>query len=500
MLLGCARVQGGADTPPGAGGAAGSKTDVGARPAACGDAQVDAQAGEVCDDGNTKSGDGCSSDCKTIEKDYACPTAGKPCTYLVRCGDGVLGGIEQCDPPNVGHGCSTDCRIEPGYVCSLPPTPANPSQPSTCHKTVCGDGVREGAEACDDGNVIDGDGCASSCTFEPNCTSGTCASKCGDGLKLPPEGCDDGNTADADGCSHDCMVEDGFTCTDSTMSPPSRLNLAVTFRDFVSFPVWTTPRHPDFEAFAGEDVTANLLKTALDANGKPVMDGRCAQGNVLAAQCPYGQQLTTTANFNQWYRDVSGVNLALASTLLLAQQAGGSYVFDSGNRGFYPVDNKGWTVTNPAMEDVATASADVNDGRDHDFGFTTEIHYFFQYRGGETLTFSGDDDLWIFVNRRLALDLGGLHHRIERSLAIATSAAALGLTVGGLYEIALFHAERHSDASNFKLTLTGFAPTTSSCRSACGDGVVAANEQCDDGNNTDDDGCSHDCKIEVVVR
>jgi len=206
MLLGCARVQGGADTPPGAGGAAGSKTDVGARPAACGDAQVDAQAGEVCDDGNTKSGDGCSSDCKTIEKDYACPTAGKPCTYLVRCGDGVLGGIEQCDPPNVGHGCSTDCRIEPGYVCSLPPTPANPSQPSTCHKTVCGDGVREGAEACDDGNVIDGDGCASSCTFEPNCTSGTCASKCGDGLKLPPEGCDDGNTADADGCSHDCMV------------------------------------------------------------------------------------------------------------------------------------------------------------------------------------------------------------------------------------------------------------------------------------------------------
>jgi fibro-slime domain-containing protein len=491
---------GGSGGSGGAGSACDTNAGAASCPARCGDGKVDAQAGEACDDGNTRSGDGCSSDCKAIEKDYACPKPGSPCTYLVRCGDGVLGGIEQCDPPNVGRGCSADCRIEPGYVCSLPPTPPTPSQPSTCRRTVCGDGTREGAEACDDGNRIDGDGCSSSCTFEPDCSSGTCASRCGDGLKLPPEGCDDGNTADGDGCSHDCMVEAGFTCTDSTMGLPPQLNLAVSFRDFVSFPAWTTPRHPDFEAFAGDDVTTNLVKPMLDANGKPVMDGRCAQGNVQAAQCPYGQQLTTTANFNQWYRDVSGANLAIAGTLLLTQQAGGPYVFDSGNVGFYPVDNKGWTVTTPPMEDTAIASADVNDGRAHDFGFTTEVHYFFQYRGGETLTFSGDDDLWIFVNRRLALDLGGLHHRIEKSLAVAQSATALGLTTGGLYEIALFHAERHSDASNFKLTLTGFAPTTSSCQSACGDGVLAANEQCDDGNNLDGDGCSHDCKIGVVVR
>ena len=85
---------------------------------------------------------------------------------------------------------------------------------------------------------------------------------------------------------------------------------------------------------------------------------------------------------------------------------------------------------------------------------------FFQYRGGESLTFSGDDDVWIFVNRRLALDLGGLHTRTERTLVVDQSAAALGLTVGGLFEVALFHAERHSAGSNFKLTLTGFTPTS----------------------------------------
>lgn len=463
----------------------------------CGDGAVQMALGEVCDDGNIKSGDGCSGDCKTVEKDYACPQAGVPCTYLVRCGDGVLGGIEQCDPPHPGAGCAADCRLEHGFVCDPPPTPPAPSVPSACHATICGDGVKEGTEACDDHAAIDGDGCSSTCALEPDCSSGTCVSKCGDGLKLAPEACDDGNTVDGDGCTHDCQIEAGFTCMDSTASLQASLNLAVTFRDFISFPEGDGVRHPDFEAdFAGMDVTTGLVQAALDGDGKPVMDGRCAAAGV-SAQCPYGQQLTSVANFGQWYHDVSGVNLPIPSALLLPQRAGGAYVFDSGGNGFYPIDGKGWTATSPAREAVEMADPTVNDGGYHDFGFTTEVRYFFQYRGGETLAFSGDDDLWIFLNRRLALDLGGLHPRTERSISIDASAAALGLTAGGIYEIALFHAERHSAGSNFKLTLTGFAPTSSTCRSACGDGVRAANEQCDDGNNVDGDGCSHACRIEI---
>lgn len=478
---------------PTTGGAGGSTAAV------CGDGVLQSARGEVCDDGNTKSGDGCAGDCKTIEKDYACPTPGKPCTYLVKCGDGVLGGIEQCDPPNPGHGCTSDCRLEPGFVCNAPPAPPAPTVPATCHQTVCGDGVREGTEACDDKNTVDGDGCSSTCTLEPDCGTGTCVTKCGDGIKQGTEACDDGNTVDGDGCSHDCLVESGFSCADATPALPPSLNLAVTFRDFISFPLGSAVRHPDFEAaFSGMDVTPNLVQSMLDATGLPVMDGRCAQAGVTA-QCPYGQQLTSTANFNQWYRDVSGVNLDIPSTLLLTKQGAGSYVFDSGNAGFYPIDNKGWTVTTPPQEDVAMADPVINDGGDHDFGFTTEVRYFFQYRGGETLSFSGDDDLWIFLNGQLAIDLGGLHTRTQRSLAVDDAAATLGLTIGGIYEIALFHAERHSTGSNFKLTLTGFAPTTSTCRSACGDGVKAADEQCDDGNNVDGDGCSHDCKVEIII-
>jgi fibro-slime domain-containing protein len=149
-------------------------------------------------------------------------------------------------------------------------------------------------------------------------------------------------------------------------------------------------------------------------------------------------------------------------------------------------------------ETVVNADATVNDGAPHNFGFTTEIRYFFQYRGGESLAFSGDDDFWIFINRTLALDIGGLHPRTQGTLQLDKAAATLGLTPGGLYEIAFFHAERHSAGSNFKLTLTGFAPTSSTCRSTCGDGILASNEQCDDSNTSDGDGCSHDCRIENI--
>jgi fibro-slime domain-containing protein len=468
-----------------------------AEAARCGDGRIDSALGEICDDGNPKSGDGCGADCH-VEKDFDCPQAGKPCVYLVRCGDGMLGGIEQCDPPAVGAGCSATCKLEPGYVCDAPPAPPDPTKPAACHRTVCGDSKKEGTEACDDGNTIDGDGCSGDCTLEPDCGTGTCVSACGDAVKLAPEECDDGNTKDGDGCSHDCLLETGFTCTDAPASPPGQLNLRVVYRDFVSFPLGGSTRHPDFEIFAGMGITPLLVKPMLDATGKPVMDGRCAQPGVTAA-CPYDQQLASQASFNQWYHDTASVNVAIPGALLLAQAAtpSGSYVYDSGTRGFYPIDNQGWVMA--GREDVAVADPVINDGRSHNFGFTTEIHYFFQYRGGESLTFSGDDDVWIFVNRRLALDLGGLHTRTERTLAVDQSAAALGLTVGGLYEVALFHAERHSTGSNFKLTLTGFAPTSSTCASACGDGKLAATEECDDGNRVSGDGCSSDCRHEIIV-
>ncbi len=72
---------------------------------------------------------------------------------LTDCGNGIMEGNEQCDDGNSGSGdgCSSLCRIEDGYECS--------GTPSVC-RTVCGDGMVAGNEQCD-GDNLSGQGCHS---------------------------------------------------------------------------------------------------------------------------------------------------------------------------------------------------------------------------------------------------------------------------------------------------------------------------------------------------
>lgn len=459
---------------------------------------------EQCDDGNTVGTDGCTATC-TVTTGWVCPEPGRAC--IPRCGDGKLTGYEQCEAATAGGalptGCNSACLLNAGYYCTSTAGTIGPSnQPvilSACipgtstHRILqpkCVNGAKEPGESCDDNNQVSGDGCTAQCKLEPSCGTGTCVNRCGDGFKLGTEACDDGNTESGDGCSASCNVESAWTCADNTAGAPANLVLKVTYRDVLSRPRSGYTRHPDFESMSGSDVTPNLVKSTLDTDGKPEFNGRCCDkaadptycpNGVVSGECPYDQQLTTRANFRQWYRDVTNVTYPIVSTMTLPRQANGSYVFDSGTVGLYPIDDLGWNLPTALREDKATADASVNDGKPHNFGFTSEVRYFFQYKGGESLTFSGDDDVWVFINRRLALDVGGLHPREERTVALNSVATSVGIDIGGLYEIALFHAERHTGASNFKLTLTGFLPAYSQCTPRCGDGVILPGELCDDG-------------------
>ena len=128
------------------------------------------------------------------------------------CGNGVLETGEICDDGNTrdGDGCSSVCYRETGYEC--------PMAGSSCIKTggKCGDGVLDPGEQCDDGNRREGDGCSSICEKEgvPIIVPPEQTTHCGNGTTEPNlgEACDDYNTDDLDGCSHDCQVEDGWTC------------------------------------------------------------------------------------------------------------------------------------------------------------------------------------------------------------------------------------------------------------------------------------------------
>ena len=218
--------------------------------------------------------------------------------------------------------------------------------------------------------------------------------------------------------------------------------LDVLYRDF-------NESHPDFEmpSFAGDVVRRGLVEVTLGPDQKPVFKDRVGHpalaGSPTAIDSdwqPTQPVIASAASFNQWYNS-SDVNRALPKKLALTESSPGSGTFGYDSSMFFPLaPEEGFGIT-PKANDMGM-----------NFLFTTEIHVQFQYTATQKFTFRGDDDMWIFVNGQLALDLGSMHGPEEGTIDFDAQAASLNITVGGYYAMDIFHAERHMRGSNFKIT------------------------------------------------
>jgi fibro-slime domain-containing protein len=208
-------------------------------------------------------------------------------------------------------------------------------------------------------------------------------------------------------------------------------------RDFINFPgnlsteqkALVTYASPDFGTYCCS-VQERMVLPDLGADDKPVYSSVGATSNP--------QMMTSEADFNKWYNDVENFNIPYYVAFHFEDNGSGVFTFSAATDTvqYLPLDNMGWGN---------------DENTDHNYRFTTEIHTQFRYQGGEVFSFSGDDDLWVFINKKLAIDIGGVHVAVTKSVNLDDQASALGLTVGNVYSMDLFGAERYGTGSNFHI-------------------------------------------------
>ena len=182
-----------------------------------------------------------------------------------------------------------------------------------------------------------------------------------------------------------------------------------------------TPANPDFEHGCCGVVTGIVA---------PTLSGPAP--SLAAGWTPGYGFVTSTASFAEWWADSTP---SLSYAITLDETAPGSGVYAYSNSAFFPID--GQLLGNYG-------------GSGHNYHFTYAIHAQFGYTAGagQVFTFGGDDDVWVYFDNTLGIDLGGVHGFASQTVNLDTLMAG---KASGNYAFDFFFAERHTTASNLTI-------------------------------------------------